>query len=196
MKTLIILIVVAATSASWRPAQARTIVECIDQAGNVTFASQTCPAGTTKRADKRVAGFDPGTPNPAAEMAKVAKKHPVVMFSIKPCDSCDLMRLLLQKRGIPFTEKDAGADLAVQAELRKATGGQLSVPTITVDGQVITGYNKPGLESALDSAGYPPPTTTAASENQGTPGKNASESGSEAASAPDAKAGDSETTSP
>lgn len=157
MKTLFILTLMATVAVGWQPAQARSIVECIDQAGNVTFASQTCPAGTTKRADKRVAGPEPGAPDAAADMAKIAAKSPVVMFSVKPCDSCDLIRLVLQKRGIPFTEKDAGADVAVQAELRKATGGQLSVPTVTVGTQVVTGYNKSALESALDGAGYPPP---------------------------------------
>jgi glutaredoxin len=70
------------------------------------------------------------------------------------CGSCDLARLYLEKRKVPFTEKNLDNNPETQQELKKKSGS-LSAPTITIGEKVMNGYLESLLEGELDAAGYP-----------------------------------------
>ena len=91
----------------------------------------------------------------APSIEEIADQHPIVFFSAPNCDACDLVRNQLQRRKVPFSEKDSSEDPDTQAELAEVTGGPLTVPTIVVGEQKFTGYRKNELDSALNDAGYP-----------------------------------------
>jgi len=129
-----------------------TVVTCKDKDGN-EFFSDRCPAGTVKLQEKHLRGGPRRTG--AEQLAEVARKNPVVLFTVPDCDACDLVRNQLKKRAIPFGEKDVGDDVGNQTALREMTGGTTTVPTVAVGSRTLTGYSRAALDLALDEAGYP-----------------------------------------
>ena len=133
------------------------IVECVDKQGRVTFAAK-CPAGTEKTADKRLRGLGGPSTEDEPSMEEIAATHPITLFAVENCEACDLVRNQLRARAIPFTELDVSADQANFNRLTEVTGGAATVPTLTVDETVLTGYNSASLDGALANAGYPTET--------------------------------------
>ncbi len=137
------------------PATAVTIVECIDESGQSSFRD-SCPPGSIKKGEKRLQGnVNPPTP----VMSEIVAKHPVTLYSIPNCDSCELVRLQLKARGVPFTDKDASTDGAVRKELQELLGvedGLMNVPVVHIDDTILRKYDAAALTAALDKAGYPP----------------------------------------
>ncbi len=135
--------------------EAVTIVECIDESGQSSFRD-SCPPGSIKKGEKRLRGnVNPPTP----VLAEIVEKHPVTLYSIPQCDGCDLVRLQLKARGVPFTDKDASTDGAVRKELQELLGvedGLMNVPVVHIDDTVLREYDAAALTAALDKAGYPP----------------------------------------
>lgn len=141
--------------ASLGPAMAVTVVECIDESGQSSFRD-SCPPGSIKKGEKRLRGnVNPPTP----VLSEIVAKHPVTLYSIPNCDSCELVRLQLKARGVPFTDKDASTDGAVRKELQELLGvedGLMNVPVVHIDETVLREYDAAALTAALDKAGYPP----------------------------------------
>jgi glutaredoxin len=137
-------------------AHAVTIYKCVDESGSEVF-SDRCPPGSHAASESEVRGSR-ATAEPALE--EIASRFPVVFYAVPDCDACDLVRNQLEKRGIPFTEKNAATDLEIQNELRELVGA-LTVPAVSVADQIVTNYNKAALDSALDEAGYPPASAPA-----------------------------------
>ena len=131
-------------------AQAQDLYKWVDEDGNVTYQDSPPPGDT-------------GAAKPFAEDAEVAAEAEndalpdvsVTLYSVPICDSCDLVRNLLQKYGVPFDEKDASDDVAVQAEVREIAG-QLTVPVLAVGDSMVTGYSSSGITAELTSAGFTP----------------------------------------
>ena len=130
-----------------------TVVECVDTDGNSSFRDK-CPVGMTVKGTKKLPGSrEKVETGPSAEDA--IRDFPVVFFTTPECEACELVRDQLNGRDVPYTEKDATNDRAIQGELAKITGGALTVPTVTVGEQKFTGYSRNDLKAALTEAGYP-----------------------------------------
>jgi arsenate reductase-like glutaredoxin family protein len=145
--------VLAGTAVAAPIASAVTVMECIDESGQKSFR-EFCPPGSLKKGEKKLQS----KLAPGADVAGIATKHPVTIYTIPKCDTCDLLRLQLQQRGVPFTEKNATQDASVQDELRAITGTKeniIKVPVLTVDKEVVTEYSPAKINAALDTAGYP-----------------------------------------
>ncbi|MCI0400720.1 MAG: glutaredoxin family protein [Gammaproteobacteria bacterium] len=147
---------------------ATKVYECIDEEGNHSFRDY-CPPGSTPVMEKRIPTGDDAlrerhqdepTPNDLAE------KYPVTLYRVPDCDACDLVRNYLNKRGIPFTEKNAAEDIGVQQELKDKIGS-LSVPALIIgEDSVVMGYHPTRLKEAFDAIGYPDvPSTANPTEN-------------------------------
>lgn len=124
---------------------ADTLYKWVDKDGNVTYQDQP-PPGQSGQVETIVEPTDAAADAAAPDVA-------VVLYSIKVCDACDLVRHILQQRGVPFQEKNAEGNADVQAELKKVAG-VLSVPVVTIGDQVLTGYNKQLLLKDLADAGF------------------------------------------
>lgn len=132
-------------------AHAQKMYKWVDDQGNVFYQDQP-PAGADEGLEAYAEDPELVEAGKQGEDA-AADKLPVTLFSIPVCDACDLVRNVLKKNSVPFTEKNASNDAAVQNELMKLSG-QLSVPLLTVGQKVVYGYNSMEIEEELGKAGY------------------------------------------
>jgi glutaredoxin len=138
--------------ASCSVAQAQKVYRWVDKDGNVTYHDQP-PRADGQQVEERKLRVPRDAAADALSADDPAAKAPVVLYSVPQCSSCDAARAHLQKRKIPFSEKNVDADRAAQDELRKRSGS-LSVPTIMVGEKVMKGYIDSLLDGELDAAGY------------------------------------------
>src|SRR5581483_11709785 len=131
------------------PAHAQKLYKWVDQDGRVSYHDQPPSDSGYRVEEKSLRGERSTEASP-----DVTGKAPVVLYSAPKCGPCDLARQYLQKRRVPFTEKNVEGDRKLQDELIKQTGG-LSVPTLTIGDKVMRGYLESLLEGELDAAGYP-----------------------------------------
>lgn len=87
------------------------------------------------------------------ELAGIASRYPVVLFTGPKCAPCDSGREALQTRGIPFTEKTVESQDDIEALKRQENAGQL--PVLKVGSKTLLGYTRTEWMSYLDAAGYP-----------------------------------------
>ncbi len=59
----------------------------------------------------------------------------------------------LSQKGVEFTAYDVTTDKAALEEMRKISGGALRVPVISVCNEVIVGFDRNRVESALKCLG-------------------------------------------
>ena len=75
----------------------------------------------------------------------------VVVYTTPTCGYCYQAKEFLSRQGVPFVEKNVAADRRAAAQMVKLSGQQ-GVPVITVDGQVVVGFNQPRLRQLLQQA--------------------------------------------
>ena len=134
-------------------ANAVTVYQCVDANGDMTF-QDSCPPGTTKTGEKQLKSKL--RDDDRVDIQQIARENPVTLYAVQDCDACDLVRAQLERRAVPFTERDVSVEVDLPEEVQNESG-QVTVPTVTVAEHMLTGYNKGGLDSALDGAGYPNP---------------------------------------
>lgn len=132
--------------------QLAKLYKWVDKYGNISYQDRPPPPGSGYVEEKDVQTSKGKTG--AADASGAAQKSPVVLYLIPQCSSCDLARAYLQKRKVPFAEKNIKGDFKLQEEL-KAKAGELSVPVILIGEKVLKGYTEAWLESELDQVGYP-----------------------------------------
>ena len=76
----------------------------------------------------------------------MAKK--VSIYTTTTCHFCHDTKEFFKKNNISFEEFNVGTDLAKRKEMVDKSG-QLGVPVITVDDEVIVGYDQPRLKQTL-----------------------------------------------
>lgn len=122
----------------------------VDEDGNVTYQDRPPPDDT-----RPVQTFEqPLEQSAETEQDVELPDVDLTLYSIDACDACDLVRNLLNDRGLPFTEKDAENDVAVQDELREVSG-VLSVPVLVIGDEVLPGFNRDLILRVLADAGFP-----------------------------------------
>ncbi|MGA8260864.1 MAG: glutaredoxin family protein [Arenicellales bacterium] len=156
MRLLLCAAALASIAAAPAAMGADTLYKWVDKNGNVTYQDEPPPANSGQVETMVESG------NTAAQSALPNVK--VVLYSIKVCDACDLVRHILQERGVPFEEKNAEGNAKVQDELKKVAG-VLSVPVLTIGKEVLTGYDKALILKDLKDAGFS--KTAKAQEQQG-----------------------------
>jgi len=72
----------------------------------------------------------------------------VTIYSTPTCTYCGKAKELFKEKGIEFTEHNVAADGARRSEMIELSG-QMGVPVITVDNDLVIGFNKPVLEKLL-----------------------------------------------
>lgn len=153
MKQLGVILIALLCAAGALSANAGKLYKWVDKHGNVSYQDQPPPDDAPGRVEHRDIG-DRTKINNSDDSSSASVRFPVVLYSSTKCGPCDIARNYLNARKIPFTEKNAGSDLAIQDELRKKAGA-LVVPTISIGSKVITEYSQAWLDSELDQAGYP-----------------------------------------
>lgn len=72
----------------------------------------------------------------------------VMVYSTPTCPYCRQVKDYLAEKGISFTDHNVATDLdARNAMVQKS--GQLGVPVIDIDGQIVVGFNRNKLDELL-----------------------------------------------
>jgi glutaredoxin-like YruB-family protein len=72
----------------------------------------------------------------------------VKVFSTPTCPYCKMAKDYLTKKGVAFENVDVSADAAGRDEMMEKSG-QMGVPVIMVDSEVIIGFDMERLEGLL-----------------------------------------------
>lgn len=141
--------------ASWAAtSSAATLYKWIDENGNVTY--QDTPPGDNVQFEESIVDAPPPElpDNAGQQIEDAALENPVSLYTVPACDSCDLVRLFLERNAIPFAEKDVRTNIELQDELEQKIGA-LTVPTLTIGDTVLDGYSRAAITAALTEAGFP-----------------------------------------
>ena len=72
----------------------------------------------------------------------------VIVYSTPTCPYCHQAKEYLQSKNIPFTDYNAAAD-PEKAEEMFNKSGQMGVPVIDIDGQIIVGFDKEEIDKLI-----------------------------------------------
>ena len=72
----------------------------------------------------------------------------VKIYTTPSCPFCVMAKEFLRLKGVEYEENDVTEDMEARQEMVEASG-QMGVPVITVDGDVVVGFNQTQLESLL-----------------------------------------------
>jgi len=154
MKPTQVALAILAASLALGAAAQTTVFKWTDKDGKVHF-SDTLPDADVNASQKTMGGGDSGNANLPYATQMAMQHSPVTLYSSADCgDSCASGRDLLEKRGVPYTERDPLKSAADQDALKKAAGA-LFVPVLMVGDNMLKGYQEDQWNEALDSAGYP-----------------------------------------
>lgn len=153
MKRIYAFLFMALAVAGMSAAQAGTLYKWVDSQGRVSYRDQLPPEGSGYSVEKK----NLGSGKKSAEddsLEKIIEKYPVILYAVPVCGSCDLARIYLQKRKVPYSEQNLENNGELQQTLKKKIGS-LSAPIILVGEKVMKGYVESILEGELDAVGYP-----------------------------------------
>jgi glutaredoxin-like YruB-family protein len=72
----------------------------------------------------------------------------VVVYSTPTCPWCKKAKEYLTQKGIAYTDINVATDRNAAKEMIKKSG-QMSVPVIMVDDEIVVGFNQPQLDKLL-----------------------------------------------
>ncbi len=72
----------------------------------------------------------------------------VVIYSTPTCPYCKRAKDYLSRKGIPYVDYNVAQDRDKAKEMMQKTG-QMSVPVITINGEVVVGFNQTLLDKLL-----------------------------------------------
>jgi len=73
----------------------------------------------------------------------------VTIYSTPTCPYCKLAKDFFKDKGISFTEVDVASDPAAANDMVKKSG-QMGVPVIEIEGQIVVGWNQAALQEILE----------------------------------------------
>ncbi len=77
------------------------------------------------------------------------RNHDITIYSSPTCPPCFALKDFLDERGIDYTVYDVSQDQRKAQEMVQKSG-QMAVPTIDIDGEIIVGFQKERLMALLE----------------------------------------------
>lgn len=74
--------------------------------------------------------------------------HNVTVYSTPTCPWCTRAKSYLTEIGVPYEEKDVSVDVVAAREMVKFSG-QMGVPVLSIDGNVVVGFDKKKIDQLL-----------------------------------------------
>lgn len=149
MKTLVCVITLLLTATA---AQAAQLYRWVDEKGRVEWRDTPPPANAKKVERRTVGGSVVETSTLPFSVQQAMQNFPLVLYVTDCGDGCTKARAHLNRRGLPFSERNPQDDIETY---KKLTEGRLEVPLLFVGRQALRGYEEGAWDSALDAAGYP-----------------------------------------
>lgn len=137
-------------------AQAQTVYRIVGPDGKVTFSDKPPVNPATVNATGAGGKALPTGPDAGVlpfELRQSMARYPVTLYSGPGCVPCNAGRLLLQGRGVPYTEFNVSSNADVEALQR--ISGDNSLPFLTIGGQKIKGFSQTEWTQFLNAANYP-----------------------------------------
>lgn len=78
----------------------------------------------------------------------MAGEHEVIVYSTPTCPWCSRAKAYLTQLGVPYEDKDVSRDVEAAREMVRISG-QMGVPVLVIDGNVIVGFDKPRIDELL-----------------------------------------------
>lgn len=75
----------------------------------------------------------------------------VTIYSTPTCHFCGLAKEFFKENGVTYREYNVASDMDKRQEMVEKSGG-MAVPVITIDDEVIVGFDKEKLAAALGVA--------------------------------------------
>ena len=72
----------------------------------------------------------------------------VVIYSTPTCPFCKRAKAYLSQKGIPYTDINVATDREKSKEMIQKSG-QMGVPVIIIDGEIVVGFNQAQLDKLL-----------------------------------------------
>lgn len=72
----------------------------------------------------------------------------VTIYSTPTCHFCHMAKDYFKENNIEYTEFDVAADTEKRAEMMEKTG-QMGVPQIEINGEMVVGFNEAKIEELL-----------------------------------------------
>jgi glutaredoxin-like YruB-family protein len=76
----------------------------------------------------------------------------VTIYSTPTCHFCNMAKDYFNANGVKYESYDVSSDSGKRAEMMEVSG-QLGVPVIVIENDVIIGFNKPKLAELLNISG-------------------------------------------
>jgi glutaredoxin-like YruB-family protein len=73
----------------------------------------------------------------------------VIIYTTPSCPYCQMAKAFFKEHNISYEEKDVSTDEKAVAEMIYKSG-QLGVPVIDIDGQIVVGFDKEALSELLN----------------------------------------------
>jgi len=73
----------------------------------------------------------------------------VIIYTTPSCPYCQMAKAFFKEHNISYEEKDVSTDEKAVAEMIYKSG-QLGVPVIDIDGQIVIGFDKEALSELLN----------------------------------------------
>ncbi len=74
----------------------------------------------------------------------------IKVYGVPGCPFCKRTKEFLKSKGLNFEDIDVAADHNLAKEMIKKSG-QMSIPVIEIDGEIIIGFDKEKIETLLRS---------------------------------------------
>ncbi len=82
------------------------------------------------------------------ESKELRKQHSVTVYSTPTCPYCHMAKEYLAANNVSFTDVNVAADYKKAQEMVEKSG-QMGVPVIEIDGQIIVGFDREAMKQAL-----------------------------------------------
>jgi len=123
----------------------------VDEKGNVEWRDTPPPPNAKQVEQRNVGGNTIETSTLPYSVQQAVAKFPVTLWVFDCGEPCDRARAHLQKRGVPYTERN----VQKESDTFKKLTGSLEVPVLFVGSKQLKGYLDTDWDAALDAAGYP-----------------------------------------
>jgi glutaredoxin-like YruB-family protein len=72
----------------------------------------------------------------------------VVVYTTPTCQYCKMAKDFFQANSVAYSEHDVAADEALRNEMVEKSG-QMGVPVIDIEGEIIVGFDEPRIKEVL-----------------------------------------------
>jgi glutaredoxin 3 len=87
--------------------------------------------------------------NEAVEVKPGDGEKKVIVYSTPTCPYCKMVKQYFDENGVAYQDVDVAADEKAAEEMVKKSG-QMGVPVVDINGQIIVGFDKEELASVLN----------------------------------------------